>query len=107
MLASRFHEQHAPGIGLQRALHDCLDGSSDVASTILYHHHGAVIQIAYTLVDFLSTVDDLNRDVFTRYETRLDGIRELVHVKNGDPFDLSDAVEIVVSRDQNSRFVLG
>src|SRR2546425_418323 len=95
-LALRLGEDHSPADGLEDAHHGHGELGTDVPRAVLDDHHRAVLEVADALSLLLSLLDDPNGDLLARQHDRAHGLREIVHVQNGDALELRDAIEPVV-----------
>src|SRR5256885_10297245 len=97
-LAGRRGEDHPPGGGLQDGGHDHADGLVDVAAAVLDHDHGAVIEVRHSLVLLLAFLDHLDIHLLAGNHDRLERVRQVVQVQDAYPFELRDAIQVVVVR---------
>src|SRR5438270_4328917 len=96
--ARRRSEDHAARRRLQHRGDDHADRLIDIAPAVLDHDHGAVIEVGNPLVLLLPLLDALHVHLLAGDDDRLERVGEIVEVEDADPFELRDAIEVVVVR---------
>ena len=65
---------------------------------IVNHYHGAVFEIADSLIFSLAFLDKLNCHLLSGQSDRPEVLGEFVDVQNGDVLDSRDLAEVIVGR---------
>src|SRR5665213_3611145 len=73
-----------------------VDRFADHAAAVLDHDHRPVVEVTDALMRLAAFADDGDAQLLTGKQHRLDRVRELVDVENGDALHLCDPVEVVV-----------
>src|SRR5581483_1957065 len=84
---------------LQHAGYGDVHGAADHAPCVIHHHHGAVIEIADTLVVLLAFFQNHHVHALARQHNGLQRVREVVDVEHFDVMQVSDLVQIEVVGD--------
>src|SRR5579883_1638824 len=101
-----FGEDHPASDRLQHAGHDDVRFLTDEPAAVLDHDHGAVVEIADTLVRLLAVTNDLHVQLFSGKHDGFNGIGEFIDVEDCDALHVRDAVEVVIVREQFASEIL-
>src|SRR5579872_5341874 len=102
-----FAEDHLAAGGLQNAGHGNVDGFRDHLLGIIDHHHGPVVKVGDTLIEFFSLFEDEHPHDLAWQHDGLHGIGELVDVEHHHAVQLRHLVKVEIVSDDLTVVNLG